>query len=253
VCHHANLEDREVQAIREGGRCSDNQQRSQKNTPQSGFEIRSRRLGHAAEIISSPRVSARISSLTTPPPDRQTTAFAGKRFQRASEVGLSGSSRLALHSFLLSSMTMAEQRVSYTLDSSLETIDNAEEKATRIATELGFADDEIMQISMAVREGAVNAVLHGNAYARDKKVTLAFEHTATDLVITIRDQGKGIDLSNIPNPLAPENLLKTSGRGIFLMRSFMDVVEIRPSATGTELKLIKHVHGPTAGDKEASQ
>jgi hypothetical protein len=72
-------------------------------------------------------------------------------------------------------------------------------------------------------------------------------------IITIRDQGEGMDLSKIPNPLAPENLLKTSGRGIFLMRSFMDVVEIRPSSTGTELKLIKHVHGPTAGGKEASQ
>jgi serine/threonine-protein kinase RsbW len=150
-------------------------------------------------------------------------------------------------------MAMTEQRVSYTLDSSLETIDNAEEKATILATELGFADDEVMQISMAVREGAVNAVLHGNAYAPDKKVILAFERTGNDLVITIRDQGPGMDLSKIPNPLAPENLLKTSGRGIFLMRSFMDVVEIRPSPTGTELKLIKHVHGPSAGGKEASQ
>jgi serine/threonine-protein kinase RsbW len=150
-------------------------------------------------------------------------------------------------------MTMTEHRVSYTLDSSLETIDNAEEKATRIATELGFPEEEVMQISMAVREGAVNAVLHGNAYAPDKKVTLAFERTDTDLVITIRDQGKGMDLTQIPNPLAPENLLKTSGRGIFLMRSFMDVVEIRPSASGTELKLIKRVHGSTAGGKEASQ
>ncbi len=151
------------------------------------------------------------------------------------------------------SMAMTEQKVSYTLDSSLETIDNAEEKATKIATELGFADDEIMQISMAVREGAVNAVLHGNAYASDKKVFLAFERTGGDLIITIQDQGGGMDLSKIPNPLAPENLLKTSGRGIFLMRSFMDVVEIRPTQTGTELKLIKRVHGPTAGRKEASQ
>jgi serine/threonine-protein kinase RsbW len=150
-------------------------------------------------------------------------------------------------------MAMTEQRVSYTLDSTVETVDSAEEKATRIAAELGFPEDEVMQISMAVREGAVNAVLHGNAYAAEKKVTLAFERTAEDLVIIIRDQGNGMDLSKIPNPLAPENLLKTSGRGIFLMRSFMDVVEIRPSQTGTELKLIKHVHGPTAGGKEASQ
>ena len=146
-----------------------------------------------------------------------------------------------------------EQSVSYTFDSTLETVDHAEEKASRIATELGFGEDEVMQISMAVREGAVNAVLHGNAYAPDKKVILCFERTSEDLVITIRDQGKGIDLEGIPNPLAPENLLKTSGRGIFLMRSFMDVVEIRPSQTGTEIKLIKHVHGPSAGGKEASQ
>ena len=150
-------------------------------------------------------------------------------------------------------MAMTEQRVSYTMDSSLETIDSAEQKATRIATDLGFGDDEVMQISMAVREGAVNAVLHGNAYASDKKVTLAFEQIGSDLIITIRDQGAGMDLSKIPNPLAPENLLKTSGRGIFLMRSFMDVVEIRPSKTGTELKLIKHVHGHTADGKEVSQ
>jgi serine/threonine-protein kinase RsbW len=150
-------------------------------------------------------------------------------------------------------MAMTDQRVSYTLDSSLETIDSAEEKATRFATDLGFGEDEVMQISMAVREGAVNAVLHGNAYATDKKITLALEHTGDEMIITIRDQGRGMDLSKIPNPLAPENLLKTSGRGIFLMRSFMDVVEIRPTQTGTELKLIKRVHGSAGGGKEASQ
>lgn len=146
-----------------------------------------------------------------------------------------------------------EQPLSFTFDSTLDTVDHAEETATRIAKELGFGEEEVMQISMAVREAAVNAVLHGNAYAPDKKVTLAFERNAEGLVITIRDQGKGIDLGSIPNPLAPENLLKTSGRGIFLMRSFMDVVEIRPSQTGTEIKLIKRVHGSSAGVKEGSQ
>ncbi len=106
---------------------------------------------------------------------------------------------------------------------------------------------------MAVREAAVNAVLHGNAYDPGKKVSLVLERTAVDLVITIRDQGKGLDMSKIPDPLAPENLLKTSGRGIFLIRSFMDEVQIHPSQTGTEIKLIKHVHGPSEGGKEASQ
>jgi serine/threonine-protein kinase RsbW len=148
---------------------------------------------------------------------------------------------------------MIENRVSYTLDSTLETVDNAEQTATRIAGETGFDEDEVMRIAMAVREAAVNAVLHGNAYDPGKKVTLDFERTGKDLVITIRDQGKGLDPESIPDPLAPENLMKTSGRGIFLIRSFMDEVQIHPSHTGTEIKLIKHVHGSPEGGKEASQ
>lgn len=148
---------------------------------------------------------------------------------------------------------MTEQRVSYTMDSTLETVDSAEQTASRMAAQAGFDEDEVMQISMAVREAAVNAVLHGNAYDPNKKVVVDFERTVADLVITIRDQGKGLDLNKIPDPLAAENLLKTSGRGIFLIRSFMDDVQIRPSQTGTEIKLIKHVHGRAADGKEASQ
>jgi serine/threonine-protein kinase RsbW len=148
---------------------------------------------------------------------------------------------------------MTASRVSYTLDSTLETVNSAEETAGKMAAEAGFDDEEIMKISMAVREAAVNAVLHGNAYDPGKKVTLAFERNERDLVIKIRDQGKGLDPGKIPDPLAPENLMKTSGRGIFLIRSFMDEVEIHPSQTGTELIMIKHVHGSPADSKEAPQ
>jgi serine/threonine-protein kinase RsbW len=148
---------------------------------------------------------------------------------------------------------MTESRVSFTLDSTLGTVDTAEQTASRIAADAGFDDDEVMRISMAVREAAVNAVLHGNAYDPNKKVRIDFENSGRALVITIRDEGCGLDMSKIPDPLAPENLLKTSGRGIFLIRSFMDEVQISPSQTGTEIKLIKHVHGPSAGGKEASR
>ena len=148
---------------------------------------------------------------------------------------------------------MSSDRVSYTLDSTLETVNNAEETAGRMAAAAGFDEEEIMKISMAVREAAVNAVLHGNAYDPSKKVTLAFERTENDLLIVIRDQGKGLDPGKIPDPLSPDNLMKTSGRGIFLIRSFMDVVEIHPSQTGTELRMIKHVHGNPADPKEAPQ
>src|ERR1700758_5798092 len=148
---------------------------------------------------------------------------------------------------------MCAERVSYTLDSTLETVNSAEEPAGRMAAAAGFGDEEVMKIAMAVREAAVNAVLHGNAYDPGKKVMVDFERTAQALVITIRDQGKGLDLAKVPDPLAPENLLKTSGRGIFLIRSFMDEVEINPSTSGTEIKLIKHVHGTAADGEEASQ
>jgi anti-sigma regulatory factor (Ser/Thr protein kinase) len=72
---------------------------------------------------------------------------------------------------------MPSDRVSYTLDSTLETVNNAEETASRMAAEAGFDEEEVMKISMAVREAAVNAVLHGNAYDPSKKVTFAFERT----------------------------------------------------------------------------
>ena len=147
---------------------------------------------------------------------------------------------------------MSEHRESYTLDSTLDSVDSAEQTAGRLATAAGFDDDQVMQISMAVREATVNAVLHGNAYDANKKVAIEFKQNPKDLVIIIRDQGAGLDPAKIPDPLAPENLLKTSGRGIFLMRSFMDEVQINPSGTGTEIKLVKHVPG-LAGDKEAPQ
>jgi serine/threonine-protein kinase RsbW len=82
---------------------------------------------------------------------------------------------------------------------------------------------------------------------------LVFEKTPDALVITVADQGQGLDPSKIPDPLAPENLLKTSGRGIFLIRSFMDEVQFRTLQPGTEIKLIKHVPGRTGDMKEASQ
>lgn len=189
---------------------------------------------------------------------RQTTQFAGHagfaRSDPTQRCFRSGQgARSGVVSVAKNLIAMNQKRVSYTLDSTLETVNNAEATASNLATEAGFADEEVMKIAMAVREAAINAVLHGNAYDPAKKVSLQFERTGGDLVITIKDQGKGIDLNAIPDPLAPENLLKTSGRGIFLIRSFMDEVQINPSAAGTEIKLIKHVHGPLVGGKEASQ
>jgi len=131
-------------------------------------------------------------------------------------------------------------RISFTLDSTLDSVNKIEQTAEQYAQRAGFDEDTIPHIAMAVREAAVNAVLHGNAYDVNKHITASFETTSDDLVIRIVDQGPGLDPSTLPDPLAPENILRGSGRGIFLIRAFMDEVNFRQLHPGTELTLIKH-------------
>ena len=131
-------------------------------------------------------------------------------------------------------------RVSFTLDSSLDSVNKVEQTAEQYAQRAGFDVDIISQIAMAVREAAVNAVLHGNAYDKTKHITASFEMTGDSLIIRLADQGPGLEPDNIPDPLAPENILRGSGRGIFLIRAFMDEVNFRQLHPGTELTLIKH-------------
>jgi serine/threonine-protein kinase RsbW len=147
----------------------------------------------------------------------------------------------------------ATNRVSYTLDSTLESVNRAESKALEMAARGGFNEDSQQNIAMAVREAAVNAVLHGNAYDPQKKFVVAYEITPQALVITITDQGRGLDPENIPDPLSPDNLMKNSGRGIFLIRAFMDEVTIRNLNPGTEITLVKNVGREAANAKEDTQ
>ncbi len=131
------------------------------------------------------------------------------------------------------------------LQSTMESVAEIESIAEKMAAQAGFDEDETFHITMAVREAAVNAVLHGNEYEPDKQVTASFEDTGSDLVFTIADQGKGVDPDSLPDPLSEENLLRGTGRGIFLIRSFMDEVHFRQLHPGTELTMVKH--RPQAG------
>ncbi len=131
-------------------------------------------------------------------------------------------------------------RTDLILASTLETVDRVEQEAEGFAKRFGFDEDDVSNIAMAVREAAVNAVIHGNVYDREKQVTATFEATDKDLIFRIGDQGGGFDSENIPDPLSPENILRGSGRGVFLMRAFMDEVHFRQLSPGTELTLIKH-------------
>ena len=123
----------------------------------------------------------------------------------------------------------------------MESVSEVEAAADKLAAEAGLNEEERFHVTMATREAAVNAVLHGNEYDSDKRFNACFENTGTALVITITDQGKGLDPETLPDPLAPENLLRGTGRGIFLIRSFMDEVHFRQLHPGTELTLIKNL------------
>jgi len=134
-----------------------------------------------------------------------------------------------------------------TLDSTLDSVEQAEAVAEQQALRAGIPEDDRYQISMAVREATVNAVMHGNAYDPAKHVVVSFENDGSSLIIRITDQGAGVDFEHLPDPLAPENILRGSGRGIFLMRSFMDDVQFRKLESGTELTLIKHLPNAQTG------
>ena len=132
-------------------------------------------------------------------------------------------------------------RLSLTLQSTMESVAEVEAAAQKLAAEAGLDEDECFHVAVAAREGAVNAVLHGNEFDLTKQIFASFENNGAALVIIISDQGKGLDPDTLPDPLAPENLLRGSGRGIFLMRSFMDEVHFRQLNPGTELTLVKHL------------
>ena len=124
----------------------------------------------------------------------------------------------------------------------MDSVDNAEEIAVGAAQRAGFGEEDLMKIGMAVRESMVNAVVHGNRYSSLKKVRFSVGRSGERFIVRIADEGDGFDLDNIPNPLAEENLMRSSGRGIFLIRSFMDEVEMRRlEPSGTELTLVKYL------------
>ncbi len=128
------------------------------------------------------------------------------------------------------------------LDSTLESVDDAEEIAVRVAQTAGFDEDDLLKIGMAVRESMVNAVVHGNRYSANKKVRFSVVRNSQRFTVRIADEGEGFDYEHLPDPLAAENLLRSSGRGIFLIRSFMDEFDIRRrEAGGMEVTLIKYM------------
>jgi|SRR5277367_5081479 serine/threonine-protein kinase RsbW len=148
-------------------------------------------------------------------------------------------------------MAPETKHLEVTLDTHVESVNLAEEMCIRVAEAAGFNEDECYRIGMSVREGVINAFHYGNQEKPEKKIHLGVDLTDQKMVIHVTDEGKGFRLTDVPDPLAEENLLSTSGRGIFLMKAFMDEFDVVPGKTGgAEIVMAKRL--PLPGSAEGN-
>ena len=128
-------------------------------------------------------------------------------------------------------------------NSAFDMLDFVQAVCDHVGKSAGLDEDELHWVSVAVRESVVNAIKHGNKNDPNKKVTIEFSpvpaSASDELVIRIEDQGEGFVPEEVADPLAPENILKSSGRGIFLIRNFMDETVLKKVAGGMEIRMVK--------------
>ncbi len=142
------------------------------------------------------------------------------------------------------------RHLTFQIPASLAGLEAMEESADAMAREAGFDDDDTCHLTMVLREAAINGVIHGNRRDPDKLVTVTLDLTVNHLVMVVRDRGQGMDPDKLPDPFAQENLLKTSGRGVLLMRSLMDEVQFTRLDDGMLVRMSKL--RPPASPKEAA-
>ena len=141
-------------------------------------------------------------------------------------------------------MSQAADSRTVTLDfaSRFEMLDVVQTVLTQLCKIVGFEDETTHYLAVAVRESVVNAIKHGNGQDESKRVEIRFILSDGSLEVRVKDQGPGFQPEEVPDPLAPENLLKAYGRGIFFMKQFMDEVDYSfPDQGGTVVRMVKNV------------
>ena len=144
-------------------------------------------------------------------------------------------------------MTLDGDVIRLEMHSSYEVLDLVQLLSDRLSALAGLDEDATHWVSVAVRESVINAIKHGNREAPDKRVLVEFAFTPREapeqFIIQVNDEGEGFDPGGIANPLDPENVLKSSGRGIFFMRSFMDDLQIeRRPLGGMVVRMVKKLN-----------
>jgi serine/threonine-protein kinase RsbW len=128
------------------------------------------------------------------------------------------------------------------LDSTKESVDCAESAVLETARRSGFQEAALERICLAVHEIMTNAVVHGNWGDVHKKVVVTISRTLDKLKIAISDEGDGFDPDRLPDPLSAQGLLKGSGRGVYLARTFMDEFSVEHDCAGrTTVTMVKYL------------
>ena len=131
-------------------------------------------------------------------------------------------------------------------------VDFVEVVGGHVSRDIGLDEDSVHWVGVAIRECVINAIKHGNQHDTSKRVFVEFAtalQAVPEMIIRVRDQGSGFDPEAVADPLAPENLLKGSGRGIFLIRNFMDDVQLqRAPEGGMEVRMVKKALPPDASE-----
>jgi len=120
------------------------------------------------------------------------------------------------------------------IESNAKNLITVEEFVNYFAVDLNITADKIQGLLLSVTEASTNAIVHGNKSDETKVVTIDATKVDNQLIISVKDQGKGFDPSKIPDPTETDNLLKDSGRGIYLMRVYMDDLKFNVTPEGTE-------------------
>jgi serine/threonine-protein kinase RsbW len=131
-------------------------------------------------------------------------------------------------------------KITVTVASRVAHVDLIHAISDQVAAMMGFDNDEILNLGLAVREAAINAIKHGNGMDPKKRVRVTFTFDDEELCVAVRDRGKGFDPNNVADPTLPENLYQPSGRGVLLMKAFVDRVEVHgQNGKGAEVFLFK--------------
>lgn len=126
------------------------------------------------------------------------------------------------------------------LPSRIDSVGEAAAAVSEFLNRIGVTEEVAFGVDMAVREAVTNAVVHGNKLDDAKVVELKLRNTPAAFEITVHDQGSGFNPNDVPDPTKDENLLRSSGRGIFFMRNFMDEVDwVADPEGGTKVRMTK--------------